>query len=813
MSASKLPWVLVAIVGVIFVGVAGTFAVLAAISYFELRPQPSPTFPVSPIPGPSETAVTVPGSITGRVWHDLCGIAGGEGGAPAVPSAGCIRLPNGSYQANGVLEANEQGIGNVSVALGAGACASTGLASAATDASGNYRFDAVAPGTYCVSVEVSGAKNSFMIPGSWTNPASATGSAVASFTVAVNSGQTTSGVDFGWDYQFLPVIEVTPTATQTQAVVLPTPTPAGCSNKAAFVRDVTIPDNSPVQAGAIFRKVWRLSNAGTCTWGPAYSLIFGSGYSLGGPASAPLTATVPPGGTVDLAVDLKAPTTSGTYRGNWLLRSGNNVVFGIGPNGNQSFWVQIVVGSSGSSGPVSWKAEYFSNRDLKGTPTVEQTDLFIDFDWKEGAPVAGVPADNFSVRWTGSGTFDAAVYRFYVLVDDGARLWIDDQLVIDAWQDGSAREISTDVGLAKATHTLRLEYYEHTRQARIRLRWEKVSAPTFSDWKGEYYSNRDLSGNPALVRNDVNIEFKWENLSPAVGIPADNFSVRWTRKISFQSGLYRFSARADDGMRVYIDDQLIIDEWHDSGGSTLYQAERNLSGDRTLKVEYYEHTGKADVSFTWVQLSPTSTPTLTATPTATPTPTASPTMTPTPTPTETPTLEPTATATSPVPSTVFDFVARMCDATWYNGSTSLPCPGTETDTAGSVTAVANVTLEGGQTSTQPSLLTYPEWIENGLIRGQFPLYTVETGDRFQATLGCLNGKTSCNVQFRLLYWTDGQPVQSLRTWNESYDGSVTNVDLDLASLVGQQVAFVLEVSAEGSPTDDAAVWVGPRIVR
>jgi hypothetical protein len=111
------------------------------------------------------------------------------------------------------------------------------------------------------------------------------------------------------------------------------------------------------------------------------------------------------------------------------------------------------------------------------------------------------------------------------------------------------------------------------------------------------------------------------------------------------------------------------------------------------------------------------------------------------------------------------------------------------------------------------LLTYPEWIDDGIVRGLYPLYTVQSGDHFMATLGCLNGKATCNVQFRLLYWTDGQPLQSLAVWNESQDGSVTTVDLDLTSIAGQQVALVLEVSANGSATDDAAVWVNPRIMR
>ena len=127
------------------------------------------------------------------------------------------------------------------------------------------------------------------------------------------------------------------------------------------------------------------------------------------------------------------------------------------------------------------------------------------------------------------------------------------------------------------------------------------------------------------MRNDEDIDFDWDGDSPAPGVSGDNFSVKWTRTIDFSSGTYRLYARADDGIRVYVDDSRVIDEWHDSSGGAVYTADRNLSGDTRLRVEYYQHTGDSFVYFWWERLHGTATPTPTPTATATRTPTATPT--------------------------------------------------------------------------------------------------------------------------------------------------------------------------------------------
>lgn len=311
-----------------------------------------------------------------------------------------------------------------------------------------------------------------------------------------------------------------------------------------------------------------------------------------------------------------------------------------------------------------WRGEYWNNRSLAGLPLLVRNDTGIDFTWETGAPAPQLPADGFSARWTRTMNFAAGAYRFRVLVDDGARLWIDDRLVIDGWQDGAAREMTADVSLTAGNHALRLEMYEAVGQARIRLGWE-LAPISFTDWKGEYWSNAALSGSPALVRNDQAIGFDWGRDAPDAALPVDNFSARWSRTVNLPAGFYRFTARADDGVRILLNNQLILDEWHTSSGAATYAVERQLNaGGYTIVVEYYEGAGNALVRASYERLgdqpTPTPsatlspTPTSTATSTATPTPTFTPTPTGTPEPgvTETPSATPTETPTPTATPTV-----------------------------------------------------------------------------------------------------------------------------------------------------------------
>src|SRR5262249_35654140 len=116
-------------------------------------------------------------------------------------------------------------------------------------------------------------------------------------------------------------------------------------------------------------------------------------------------------------------------------------------------------------------------------------------------------------------------------------------------------------------HVIKLEYYEGAGLAKANLSWAPVcqASVPIDSWKGEYFRNASLADAPAMVRNDGNgfLSFNWGDGGPsaACGIGADNFSVRWTRRVYFDGGPWRFTTWGDNGVRLYVDGQLKIDRW------------------------------------------------------------------------------------------------------------------------------------------------------------------------------------------------------------------------------------------------------------
>jgi hypothetical protein len=257
----------------------------------------------------------------------------------------------------------------------------------------------------------------------------------------------------------------------------------------------------------------------------------------------------------------------------------------------QVTWQQI-------SGGAGWRGEYFSNRDLAGAPTLVRYDPAVDFDWKGGSPDPGIPADNFSVRWTHTLGFTAGAYRFYTSTDDGVRLYVDGRRIIDKWQTQQLPNTqSADITLSSGQHTIVVEYFEQGGEASAHVWWNLLSS--FAGWQGKYYDNPDLRGGPALVRDDAEINFDWGEGAPADWMPADNFSAVWTRQINFTPGYYRFNVRSDDGVRVWLDNALVMDYWRVQEYPWQYLDGTYLSGLHTLKVEYFERSGSARIRFWW----------------------------------------------------------------------------------------------------------------------------------------------------------------------------------------------------------------------
>ncbi len=141
-------------------------------------------------------------------------------------------------------------------------------------------------------------------------------------------------------------LESSPTATELPPGTPSTPqTPrptneANCTNGAAFVTDVTIPDNTPIVAGTPFTKTWRVSNTGTCIWASDYTLTYYSDERMSAPASVPLPLTYP-GQNADISVDLVAPNSPGTRRANFVIKNPAGLIMKV--NEDSRLWLIINV--------------------------------------------------------------------------------------------------------------------------------------------------------------------------------------------------------------------------------------------------------------------------------------------------------------------------------------------------------------------------------------------------------------------------------------------------------------------------------------
>ena len=194
----------------------------------------------------------------------------------------------------------------------------------------------------------------------------------------------------------IPVSPTTPPTSTTAPTLTPSQTTVPC-DRAEFVSDVTYPDGTDLAPGAAFTKTWRLRNTGSCTWTSSYSLVFDHGDSMGAAASTQLTTgTVAPGQTVDVSVNLTAPAVAGTYRGYFRLRNTSGVVFGIGPQAQTAFWVEIEVVPAtttvtlsyigGESGSVRSDGSVLGVRNVGDTSDNLSAQAFHSFD------ISGIPA-------------------------------------------------------------------------------------------------------------------------------------------------------------------------------------------------------------------------------------------------------------------------------------------------------------------------------------------------------------------------------------------------------------------------------------
>lgn len=287
----------------------------------------------------------------------------------------------------------------------------------------------------------------------------------------------------------------------------------------------------------------------------------------------------------------------------------------------------VVTGTARAQNSYSlWFANYWANKDMAGEPVATSSTGVINFDWGSGSPAAGVPADNWSAQWTAYVDFEPGTYRFFTENDDGVRVFLGNKHIITDWNVGPARTNEAMVSLLGGRYSMAVDFFDETGRALLRLGWQRTGPPKQGAadvtlipiapappppppaaqpaWSASYWNNIDLSGSPALVRSEPAINYDWGTGSPAPGVIGnDHFSARWTRAMYFDAGSYRFATLSDDGIRVSISGNMIINNWSQHAVQTDTADVDLAAGTYAFVVEYFEQTGDAVASFNWQRIA------------------------------------------------------------------------------------------------------------------------------------------------------------------------------------------------------------------
>ena len=263
---------------------------------------------------------------------------------------------------------------------------------------------------------------------------------------------------------------------------------------------------------------------------------------------------------------------------------------------------------------VGLAATYFNNSNFTGT-SVSRTDATIDFDWGTGSPASGIAPNSFSVRWRGQvQTIESGNYRFRTLSDQGVRVWLNGRLIIDNW---TAHTVTTNTSavvalIAGKKYDIRVQYYDNTGAAVAKLLWLRPDQTAYEaipqsqlylpgdGLQASYFDNSDFTGT-MVSRIDPTVAFNWGTAAPANGIGPDSFSARWTGQLlPVESGTYTFRTNSNDGVRLWVNGQLIIDNWT-AHTATFNTAKIALQAGQKydIRLEYYDNSGGSIMKLQW----------------------------------------------------------------------------------------------------------------------------------------------------------------------------------------------------------------------
>lgn len=317
-------------------------------------------------------------------------------------------------------------------------------------------------------------------------------------------------------------------------------------------------------------------------------------------------------------LQLQCPAVTG-----WVLSSLYNVTGTVASV--PIYTAPTVTPPAPTSTPVasSWRVFGYPNAELAGPTQVNFEIGNIDFNWGTGPAHPELPPDNFSLRFDRVSRFVPGDYQLSLTYDDGARLYVNGQLVINDWVQGAQRT-RTWQGQLAGDVPIRIEYFDAFGEALLRFQAQPLQSipptptpvppiipatPPRNAWLAVYYNNITLQQPAVFARQEpraepflLNYEFSLNSPVPGV-VNEDNWSARWQGRFFFDGGDYRFNARGNDGVRVYIDGIRVINAWPNTQDAVSNTFRAIGQGDHEITVDMYDLGGQAWVRAWWERTS------------------------------------------------------------------------------------------------------------------------------------------------------------------------------------------------------------------
>jgi beta-N-acetylglucosaminidase len=269
-----------------------------------------------------------------------------------------------------------------------------------------------------------------------------------------------------------------------------------------------------------------------------------------------------------------------------------------------------------------WLAYYYGNEDFEGTPLTSKVIKGIgssnnlkETNWQESPLPGVVPKDHFSATYSTAMKLSAGDYVLRTGADDGLQVYIDGKLVLDRFSPVGYREDDIKVHIEdndnasdKEVHWIEVKYKDGVLSSRVDVElqpYTEIEDPSVSDgWVGEVFPSMDFTGTPVVLggksaTNKIDeLDFDWGRGSPSPFIEDDYYSTRFKKKVNITDpGYYVLNTWADDGVKVYVDGQRMIDSWGYQSDH-LRQAGVNLSsGEHIIMVEHFDKILGSKIKF------------------------------------------------------------------------------------------------------------------------------------------------------------------------------------------------------------------------